>query len=80
MTSEKSPKQNEAPLALVNIQDELKMLSMRFSRIVSHNRNVYLPFYNDMIKQMLDEMDEGEKENELGISSGKGDSFTESVN
>jgi len=80
MTSEKSPKQNEAPLALVNIQDELKMLSMRFSRIVSHNRNVYLPFYNDMIKQMLDEMDEGEKENELGTSSGKGDSFTESVN
>ena len=80
MTSERSPKQNEAPLALVSIQDELKMLSMRFSRIVTHNRNVYLPFYNSMIRQMLDEMQEGEKENEMGTSTAKGDSFTEGVN
>lgn len=63
MTSEKSPKHNEAPLALKNIQDELKIFAGRFARIIIHNRNVYAPVYNEIINSLLNEICEDESEN-----------------
>ena len=79
MTSERSPKQNEAPLALLSIQEELKMLAGRFARIITHNRNVYLPFYSSMINEMLEEMYEGEKENDVKIDSNDENTSTQGI-
>ena len=79
MTSERSPKQNEAPLALSSIQDELKILAGRFARIITHNRNVYLPFYSKMINEILDEVYEGEKENEIKLDPGSDETGNEIV-
>ena len=79
MTSERSPKQNEAPLALISIQEELKILAGRFARIINHNRNVYLPFYSTMINEMLEEIYEGEKENDVNIGSNEDSTPTQSV-
>ena len=67
MTSERSPRQSEAPLALMNIQDELKILAGRFARLITHNRNVYSPLYNGMIDEMLKEMSQVPHENENEI-------------
>ena len=58
MTSERTPRHNEAPLALVNVKDELKILAGRFSRLISHNRNVFYPIYDGIIKSILEEPDE----------------------
>ena len=64
MTSERTPKQNEAPLALATIQDELKILAGRFSRLITHNRKVHVPVYNKIINELLADMQEEGKENE----------------
>ncbi len=60
MTSEKTPRHNEAPLALANVQEELKNLAGRFARLITHNRNVFQPFYNEIINSILTEQQQGE--------------------
>ena len=75
MTSERTPKHNEAPLALAHVQDELKMLAGRFARLIGHNRNVYNPFYAELIESLLKEaQDEDTGRNEVcngnGLSNG----------
>ena len=76
MTSERTPKHNEAPLALAHVQDELKMLAGRFARLIAHNRNVYNPFYGELIESLLNEpQDEDAGPNEAcngnKVSNGK---------
>ena len=75
MTSERTPKHNEAPLALAHVQDELKILAGRFARLIGHNRNVYNPFYAELIESLLNEVqDEDAGRNEVcngnGLSNG----------
>eukprot|EP00794_Sanderia_malayensis_P012909 gene12909-14239_t len=74
MTSEKVPRHNEAPLALANVQEELRELAGRFARLIIHNRNVYQPLYTDIIKSIAAEEHSAAKAKEERPSGDAGSS------
>ena len=42
-------------MALAHVKEELKNLAGRFSRLIGHNRNVFMPFYADIVNTVLTE-------------------------
>lgn len=42
----------EVPQGLSLVKTEITELAGRFSRLVGHNRNVYLPFYEEIFKSV----------------------------
>ena len=45
----------EVPQGLSCVRTEMTELAGRFSRLVGHNRNVYLPFYEEILKNLKSE-------------------------